>query len=100
MSTHTLRKAINILSDYQHGFRKRRSSESQLIATIRDLAKGLNDRQQIDAVLLDFRKAFDKVPHRRLATKLHHYGVKGNILSWIEDFLSDRSQRVVIDGEK
>ena len=89
-----------ILSDYQHGFRKRRSCESQLITTIHDLAKGLNDRQQIDAVLLDFSKAFDKVPHRRLATKLHHYGVRGSTLSWIEDFLSDRSQRVVIDGEK
>ena len=90
----------NILEDKQHGFRKRRSCESQLITTINDLAKGLNDKQQIDAVLLDFSKAFDKVSHRRLAIKLNHYGVRGNTLAWIQDFLSCRTQQVVVDGEK
>ena len=49
-----------ILSDDQHGFRKNRSCETQLIVTLNDLAKGLNSKQQIDAVLLDFSKAFDK----------------------------------------
>jgi hypothetical protein len=53
----------NILSDKQHGFRKKRSCESQLILTIQDLAAGLNSKSQIDAILLDFSKAFDKVPH-------------------------------------
>lgn len=57
-----------ILHDSQHGFRKRRSCESQLIITVQDLAKGLDDKCQIDAVLLDFSKAFDKVPHLRLIT--------------------------------
>ena len=89
-----------ILTDCQHGFRKRRSCETQLILTIDDLAKGLNDKQQIDAVLLDFSKAFDRVPHQRLLLKLNHYGVRGNILSWIEDFLSARTQEVVIEGSK
>ena len=89
----------NILTDEQHGFRKRRSCESQLINTIHDLAKGLNSRQQIDAVLLDFSKAFDKVPHHRLAVKLHHYGVRGKTLEWIRSFLADRTQQVVVDGE-
>ena len=74
--------------------------ESQLITTINDLAKGLNDKQQIDAVLLDFSKAFDKVSHRRLAIKLNHYGVRGNTLAWIQDFLSCRTKQVVVDGEK
>ena len=90
----------NILEDKQHGFLKRRLCESQLITTINDLARGLNDKQQIDAVLLDFSKAFDKVSHRRLATKLNHYGVRGNTLAWIQDFLSHRTQQVVVDGEK
>ena len=67
----------NILSDSQHGFRKNRSCETQLILTINDLAKGLDNSQQIDGILLDFSKAFDKVPHRRLAAKLHHYSVRG-----------------------
>ena len=52
----------NILSDNQHGFRKEQSCESQLILTIQDLASGLEDGEQIDAILLDFSKAFDKVP--------------------------------------
>jgi hypothetical protein len=56
-------EANNILSNYQHGFRKERSCESQLLLTIQDLADGLNNGDQIDCILLDFSKAFDKVPH-------------------------------------
>ena len=89
----------NILEDKQHGFRKRRSCESQLITIINDLAKGLNDKKQIDAELLDFSKAFDKVSHRRLTIKLDHYGVRGNTLARIQDFLSCSTQQVVVDGE-
>ncbi len=50
-------------------------------------------------VLMDFSKAFDKVPHRRLLTKLHHYGIRGQVLKWIEVFLTTRHQRVLVDGE-
>ena len=56
----------HLLNDAQPGFRKRRSCESQLILTVQDLAMGLNDGEQIDAVLLDFSKAFDKAQHQRL----------------------------------
>ena len=86
------------LSDFQHGFRKNRSCETQLLLTIHDLASGLNDRQQIDAILLDFSKAFDKVPHQRLLLKLEHYGISGHTLLWIKDFLTARTQRVILDG--
>ncbi|MEW8548097.1 MAG: reverse transcriptase family protein, partial [Candidatus Thiodiazotropha sp.] len=89
----------NILSDQQHGFRKKRSCESQLILTIQDLASGLEEGEQIDAILLDFSKAFDKVPHQRLLLKLHHYGIRGSLLSWIESFLTLRSQRVLVEGK-
>ena len=87
-----------ILSDQQHGFRKRRSCESQLVRTKQDLAASLEVGEQIDAILLDFSKAFDKVPHQRLAQKLSHYGIRGTLLNWIQSFLSDRSQRVLIDN--
>ena len=70
----------NVLSELQHGFRKKRSTESQLILTVQDLAADLDKGQQIDAILLDFSKAFDKVPHRRLLLKLHHSGVRSNTL--------------------
>ena len=63
------------------------------------MAAGLDRHQQIDAILLDFSKAFDKVPHKRLATKLHHYGIRDKNLSWIKSFLADRNQQVVLDGK-
>ena len=55
--------AHNIISDNQYGFRKRQSAELQLIHTVHDFAYTLNERKQTDAILLDFCKAFDKVPH-------------------------------------
>ena len=68
--------------------------------TVDDLARGLNEKQQVDAILLDFSKAFDKVPNQGLLRKLQHYGVRGNLQKWIEDFLSAKTQEVVIDGAK
>ena len=66
---------------------------SQFILTVQDLAKGLNDGEQIDAVLLDFfNKTFDKVPHKRQLEKLRHYGVRDSLNQWIADFLTDRQQ--------
>ena len=52
----------------------------------------------IDVVYLDFLKAFDKVPHRRLLVKLEAYGINGKVLRWIEAFLSGRQQRVNVRG--
>ena len=87
-----------ILNDAQHGFRKSRSCESQLIQTVQDLANSLNEGEQMDAILLDFSKAFDKVPHQDLLGKLQHYGVRGNLNRWIADNLTDRQQEVVLEG--
>ena len=53
-----------------------------------------------DVAYLDFRKAFDAVPHKRLLFKLSKYGIKGELLSWIKDFLSERSQFVKINNAK
>ena len=52
----------------------------------------------LDAIYLDFSKAFDSVPHQRLLNKLRTYGINGNILSWCESFLTGRRQRVVINS--
>ena len=71
----------DLLAETQFGFRKRRSCESQLLLTINDLAEGLRDKHQIDTILLDFSKAFDRVPHERLLQKFHHYGVRGHLHS-------------------
>ena len=88
----------NVLCDNQHGFRKRRSCETQLISTIQELTSSKAKGKQVDVILLDFAKAFDKVPHERLIHKLDYYGVRGNTLKWIRLFLSDRQQEVVLDG--
>lgn len=88
-----------ILTDVQHGFRKRRSCETQLITVVNDFAKVLNEGLQLDSILLDFSKAFDKVDHDKLCIKLEHYGINGKTLEWIKDFLNDRIQWVVINGE-
>ena len=87
-----------ILSEVQHGFRKFRSCETQLIETVHDIAKDLASNDQVDAVLLDFSKAFDKVPHQRLLHKLEYYGVGHNTLNWIRSFLTGRNQKVALEG--
>jgi len=88
----------NILSPFQHGFRKNRSCESQLALTIHDILTKHSRSGRVDIAVLDFSKAFDTVPHTRLLTKLKHYGVTGNTLSWIKTFITGRTQRVVVEG--
>ena len=88
-----------ILVDAQHGFRKRRSCETQLILTCHDLAKVVNDSGQVDMLVLDFAKTFDTVAHKRLLGKLESYGIDGNLYGGIQSFLEGRTQRVVVDGE-
>ena len=74
--------------------------ETQLIATIQELAKGLSEGTQVDVILLDFTKAFDKVPHQRLLYKLNYYGIRCQTLSWIESFIHDRKQYILVEGAK
>ena len=83
-----------------HGLCKRKSCDTQLISTIRDFATSLDNGEQVDAILLDQSKAFDKVPHIRLCHKLASYGIRGNTLKWIQSFLSGRSQQVVLNGKQ
>lgn len=88
----------NIFTHLQHGFRSGHSCETQLINTMHDIMKSYDKKEQIDLVILDFSKAFDTVPHRKLLHKLSNYGIRGNINNWIRNFLMNRHQRVVIDG--
>ena len=88
----------NVLSNFQHGFCKRRNGETQLIMAIHDLISAVNSKKQVDAFILDFSKAFDRVPHQRVLYKLSHYGIQGSLLSWIHVFLTKRTQRVALEG--
>ena len=88
----------NILYDLQHGFRERRSCETQLIQLEEDLAQNSTSGIQTDLILLDFSKAFNKVSHLKLLYKLQMHGIEGNTLRWIRPFLIERSQTVVLEG--
>jgi hypothetical protein len=99
--TSKIRKHLSqnkILHDSQHGFRSKRSCETQLVISIQDLAKSLADGNQIDIILLDFSKAFDKVPHQRLIHRLNYYGIRDKHLNWITYFLGNRQQQVLLNG--
>ena len=90
----------DILVEYQHGFRKKRSCESQLVITMEDVARSMDTRKQIDMLVLDFSKAFDTVAHERLLIKLDHYGIRGNLHHWLRQWPTERNQKVVVDGEE
>ena len=94
----------SILADCQHGFRSRRSCETQLVQFVHDIISNLDGamnrgHKQTDLIIMDFAKAFDKVPHRRLLHKLDYYGIRGFTHKWISSWLSGRSQQVVLDGQ-
>ena len=88
-----------ILCDKQHGFTARRSRETQLLITIHDIAHNM-EGEQTDIILLDFAKAFDKVPHTRLLHKMSYYGVRDNSLAWIQAFLSNQTQSMILENHK
>ena len=71
------------LNPFQHGFRQKRSCETQLVTTVRDFTDYLNRKGQIDAVLLDFSKAFNKVDHEKLLAKLHNFFFPNESFSFI-----------------
>ena len=86
-----------LLAKEQFGFCKGRTCTSQLLVTISEWLTDLDNDIPVDCAYLDFRKAFDSVPHQRLLAKLKGYGIHGNILNWIDDFLKNRTQYVAIN---
>ena len=75
-----------ILDDLQHGFRRRRSCETQLLITSHYFASLLSKHSQTDKAILDFSRAFVRVPHHRLIQELQYYNLDSSIIIWIEAF--------------
>ena len=94
--THLLEKGL--LTKKQFGFICGRSTLTQLLYYLDDCLEKIANGNVVDAIYLDFSKAFDTVPHRRLIGKLESYGIQGEILNWIKSFLQDRTQQVVVNG--
>ena len=88
-----------ILTNLNHGFRSGFSCESQLLTTMNDLFSAYDQGKQVDVAILDFSKAFDTVPHRKLLYKLSKYGITGPVHTWLSNFLTNRTMRVVLEGE-
>lgn len=83
----------------QHGFRKSRSCITQLLEVMEDFTKMIDRGEDIDIIYLDFKKAFDSVPHYRLLRKMEAYGINGKIYGWVRNFLTNRTQRVKVGQE-
>ena len=93
MTCNSFNKNHEILTDAQHGFRQKRSCVWRLTFAGQDLAKGKDNREQLDVILLNVAKALDEVPHGRLLPKIDFYGIRNSTHAWIADFLCDRTQQ-------
>ena len=88
----------NLILDSQHGFRNGRSCLTNLLDFFHDMYSIYDTSRAIDILYLDFQKAFDKVPHKRLMAKIRSLGIIDEAADWIENWLSNRKQQVVING--
>ncbi|KAL0829914.1 hypothetical protein ABMA28_003388 [Loxostege sticticalis] len=91
-------EAHDLLSDHQYGFRRRRSTGDLLAYVTHCWGEAIENHGEALAVSLDISKAFDRVWHASLLSKLPAYGIPSDFCNWILDFLSERSIRVVVDG--
>ena len=89
----------SILTEQQHGFRRHRNCLTQLLIHIDNILSIVGDEANADVIYLDFAKAFDKVDHKILLYKIQKLGIQGKVYNWIESFLRNRKQRVIVDGE-
>ena len=90
----------DIVTREQHGFVSGRSCIAHLLEVMDSWTEVVNEGGSVDVIYTDFQKAFDSVPHHRLMRKVSACGIRGKLLRWINDFLANRTQRVVINGEK
>ena len=90
---------INGFNEHQHGFRKGRSCLTQLLAHHDNVISMLEEGSNVDVIYLDFAKAFDKVDHNIVLNKIQQLGIRGKLLKWISEFLSEnRMQSVIVNG--
>ena len=95
---HTELDINDVINNSQHGFRDKRSCLKNLLSFLEFTTEQIDNGEDIDLVYLDFSKAFDKVPHKRLLHKLRDYNINSYLVDWVEKWLADRKQRVVLNG--
>jgi len=87
-----------LIKESQRGFVKDKSCLTNLLIFMEEVTSYTDSGFPVDVIYLDIQKAFDKVPHCQLISKLKAHGITGNIVRWIEHWLNGRKQRVVING--
>ena len=90
----------SLLRQSQHGFMRGKSTVTNLLEYLEELTMAIDRGEDVDVLYLDFSKAFDKVPIRRLLSKCEGLGIKGKLLGWVEQWLTGRRQRVVLNGKE
>lgn len=93
-------QAESLLADAQHGFRPGRSCATQLLLAMEEWTSMIENGEPVDVLYLDLAKAFNTVPPRRLLRKVEAHGIGGRILRWIEAFLLERQQRVIVGSSR
>jgi hypothetical protein len=88
-----------LLVKSQHGFMPNRSCQSQLLESLNMCTDWVDKGHSVDIVYLDYRKAFDSVPHQRLLNKCRSYGLGEEVVIWLASYLGGRRQRVTLDGQ-
>jgi len=88
----------HLINSSQHGFMANKSCTTNLLEFMEHVTKLFDDGDPVDIIYLDFSKAFDKVPHSRLLSKMEALGISGNLLRWTREWLTDRLQRTVLNG--
>ena len=91
-------EANDAFPNSQHGFRPNRSTVTQLLEQYEEILDALSAQSNIDIIMLDYSKAFDKINHSILLHKLKKLGISGHIGKWIGHFLLNRTQRVSLNG--
>ena len=87
----------SILSPNQHGFLKNKSTLTNLLLTLNDITKAIDEKNNIDIIYIDLAKAFDSVSHPKLLYKLEKLGFGGDVLSWLGAFITNRPQCVKVN---
>ncbi len=88
----------NLIYKHQYGFFRNKSTEHALIHILNSISIALNDNKYCIGIFLDLKKAFDTVPHNILLLKLEKMGITGTELLWFSNYLSNRKQRVEVNG--
>jgi len=89
----------NLLNEKQWGFRKDRSTQLALLSMTEQWRKHLDNNNFVGVLFLDFRKAFDSVNHDVIKTKLTKNGITGNLNEWIMNYLTNRKQITIVNGQ-